>query len=196
MIEGQKAVHRLFRTSGGKPPVAPEIIQERARGCHHQCPPPFFPSRGENRFPFRLDSAVRRCEDTIVREAAIPDSPESKKAVFRKLVDLYAAGDVSSLDQLLAPDYVGHVAAGDRDLEGFRQSILFFHDLFVYTMNSFRIEDQLVDGEKVVTRMTADVKVRETGEPVRLMGINIARIVDGKLVEEWNTWEQMKAANS
>ena len=44
--------------------------------------------------------------------------------------------------------------------------------------------------------MTADVKVRETGEPVRLMGINIARIVDGKLVEEWNTWEQMKAANS
>jgi ketosteroid isomerase-like protein len=128
-----------------------------------------------------------------MHKAATHDSPESRKAVFRELVDLYAAGDISALDRLIAPDYVGHVATGDRDLEGFRQSILHFHNLFVYTENSFRIEEQLVDGEKVVTRMTAEVKIRETGEPVTLMGINIARIVDGKLVEEWNTWEQMKA---
>jgi len=128
-----------------------------------------------------------------MHSAAANDSPESRKAVFRKLVDLYAAGDISALDQLIAPSYVGHVAAGDRDLEGFRQSILYFHNLFVYTASSFRIEDQLVDGEKVVTRMTANVKLRETGEPVTMMGINIARIVDGRLVEEWNTWEQLNA---
>lgn len=121
------------------------------------------------------------------------DSPEAKKAVFRKLVDIYAAGDVSALDEVVAPDYVGHPSAGDRDLEGLRQSILYFHNLFMYTKDSFRIEDQLVEGEKVVTRMTAHVRVRESGEPVTLLGINIARIVDGKLVEEWNTWEQTKA---
>lgn len=121
------------------------------------------------------------------------DSPESRKAVFRKLVDLYAAGDVAALDQVVAPNYVGHPSAGDRDREGLRESILYFHNLFIYTKDSFRIEDQLVDGEKVVTRMTANVRIRETGEPVTLLGINIARIVDGKLVEEWNTWEQLKA---
>ncbi|MBS1804917.1 MAG: nuclear transport factor 2 family protein [Acidobacteria bacterium] len=121
------------------------------------------------------------------------DSPESRKAVFRRLVDLYAAGDVSALDQVVAPNYVGHPSAGDRDLQGLRESILYFHSLFVYTKDSFQIEDQLVDGEKVVTRMTANVRVRETGEPLTLLGINIARIVDGKLVEEWNTWEQTKA---
>ena len=76
------------------------------------------------------------------------------------------------------------LSAGDRDLEGFRQSILYFHKLFVFTQDSFRIEDQLVDGEKVATRMTAHVTIRETGEPVTLLGINIARIVDGKLVED------------
>ena len=128
-----------------------------------------------------------------MHDATSQDSPESRKAVFRKLVDIYAAGDVSALDQLIAPNYVGHPSAGDRDLEGLRQSILYFHNLFIYTSDSFRIEDQLVDGEKVVTRMTAHVRVRETGEPVTLLGINIARIVDGKLVEEWNTWEQTKA---
>ena len=128
-----------------------------------------------------------------MHNAMTQDSPESRKAVFRKLVDLYAAGDVSALDQLVAPNYVGHPSAGDRDLEGLRQSILYFHNLFIYTRDSFRIEDQLVDGEKVVTRMTANVHIRETGEPLTLLGINIARIVDGKLVEEWNTWEQTKA---
>ena len=78
---------------------------------------------------------------------------------------------------------------------GFRQSILHFHKLFIYTKDTFRVEDQLVDGEKVATRMTANVRIRETGEPITLMGINIARIVDGKIVEEWNTWEQLKTPN-
>jgi len=121
------------------------------------------------------------------------NSPESRKAVFRTLVDLYAAGDVASLDRVIPPEYVGHTAAGDRDREGFLQSILYFHNLFIYSTDSFIVEDQLVDGEKVVTRMTAHVRSRETGEPITMLGINIARIIDGKIVEEWNTWEQLKS---
>lgn len=124
------------------------------------------------------------------------NSPESRKATFRALVDLYAAGDVSALDQVIPPDYAGHTSAGDRDREGFLQSILYFHNLFVYTKDSFIIEDQLVDGEKVATRMTAHVRSRKTGEPITLLGINIARILDGKIVEEWNTWEQLQIPQS
>jgi ketosteroid isomerase-like protein len=122
------------------------------------------------------------------------DDAEAKKAVFRRLVELYAVGDLSGLDEVIAPDYVGHASAGDRDLEGFRQSILYFHNLFVYGADSFTVNDQLVDGDKVATRMTAYVKVRATGEDVTLIGINIARIVDGKIQEEWNTWEQLQGA--
>ncbi|MBL8229155.1 MAG: ester cyclase [Bryobacterales bacterium] len=68
--------------------------------------------------------------------------------------------------------------------------------MFIYAPDSFRIEDQLVDGEKAVTRINANVRVRETGEPVTLLGINISRIVDGKIVEEWNTWEKMLGNDS
>lgn len=128
-----------------------------------------------------------------MNDAAVNDSSESRKAVFRRLVDIYAAGDLSALDEVIAANYVGHASAGDRDLEGFRQSIKYFHGLFVYDNDSFQVNDQLVDGEKVATRMTAHVKLRATGEPVTLIGINIARIVDGKIVEEWNTWEQLQA---
>lgn len=129
-------------------------------------------------------------------DVAVNDSPESKKAVFRRLVEIYAVGDLSALDQLIAPNYIGHASAGDRDLEGFRQSIKYFHNLFVYGKDSFEVNDQFVEGEKVATRMTAHVTMRATGEPVTLIGINIARIVDGKLVEEWNTWEQLQVPKS
>lgn len=125
-------------------------------------------------------------------DAAANDSPESRKALFCRLVDMYAAGELSALDELIAPNYIGHASAGDRDLEGFRQSIKYFHNLFIYDKDSFEVNDQFVEGDKVATRMTAHVKVRATGEPVTLIGINIARIVDGKLVEEWNTWEQLQ----
>ena len=125
---------------------------------------------------------------------AVSDTPESRKAVFRRLVDIYASGDMTTLDELIAPHYVGHVSAGDRNREEFRDSIKYFHNLFVYGKDSFRVEDQLVDGEKVATRMTARVQVRATGEHITLLGINIARIVGGQLVEEWNTWEQLQGA--
>ena len=122
---------------------------------------------------------------------AASDTPESRKSVFRRLVDIYATGNLSALDEVIAPNYLGHASAGDRDFEGFRQSIQYFHSLFVYDEDSFQVNDQFVEGEKVATRMTAHVKVRATGEPITLIGINLARIVDRKIVEEWNTWEQL-----
>jgi predicted SnoaL-like aldol condensation-catalyzing enzyme len=115
------------------------------------------------------------------------------KAIFRRLVDLWAAGDVAALDEVVAPDYIGHPAKGDRNLDGLRRDIEEYHRL--HSQCSYRIEDQMVDGEKVITRMTGVVTPRDGGEPVRITGINIARIVDGKLAEEWNTWEQLGTAN-
>lgn len=124
---------------------------------------------------------------------SVNDASEARKAVFRRLVEMYATGHLSALGEIIAPDYVGHASAGDRDFEGFRQSILYFHGLFIYDKDSFEVNDQFVEGEKVATRMTARVKVRATGEPITLIGINLARIVGGKIVEEWNTWEQLQA---
>lgn len=120
------------------------------------------------------------------------DTPESKKAVFRRLVDIYATGNLSALEEVIAPNYVGHASAGDRDFDGFRKSIQYFHSLFVYDKDSFVVNDQFVEGDKVATRMTAHVKMRETSEPITLIGINLAHIVGGKIIEEWNTWEQLQ----
>lgn len=139
--------------------------------------------------PGRIDPKDYKMERHVAT-----DTPESRKAVFRRLVDIYATGDLAALHEVIAPNYIGHASAGDRDFEGFRQSILYFRNLFIYDENSFEVNDQFVEGEKVATRMTAHVKVRESGEPITLIGINLARIVGGKIVEEWNTWEQLQTA--
>jgi ketosteroid isomerase-like protein len=122
----------------------------------------------------------------------VNDSPEAKKAVFRHLIDIYARAAVDELEAFIAPDYIGHTAAGERDLAEFRKSIINFHAIFDYNRNSFVVEDQLVEGDKVATRMTAHVRMRETGEPVTMLGINLAIIKGGKIREEWNTWEILK----
>ena len=54
----------------------------------------------------------------------------------------------------------------------------------------------LVDGDKVATRMTAHVRSRESGEAMTMIGINLAVIRDGQVVEEWNTWEMVQSAQS
>lgn len=124
------------------------------------------------------------------------DTPEGRKAVFRRLVELYARADVDALEALIATDYVGHTSAGDRDWAEFRQSILNFHQIFEYAPDSFIVEDQFVDGDKVATRMTAHVRSRETGAPSTMIGINLAVIRGGKIVEEWNTWEMVQSQES
>jgi predicted SnoaL-like aldol condensation-catalyzing enzyme len=121
-------------------------------------------------------------------------SADSNKALFRHAVDQWATGDMSALDQVVAPGYIGHTSTGDRDIEGLRQRIQAFHKL--YSSMSFHIEDQMTDGDKVITRMTAHATMRDNGKSVKLMGINISRIANGKIVEEWNTWEPVKSGGT
>ena len=124
------------------------------------------------------------------------ETPEAKKAVFRRLIDLYARADVDTMETLIAPNYTGHTSAGERDWAEFRQSILNFHQIFDYAADAFVIEDQFIDGDKVATRMSANVRNRETGEPMTMIGINLAVIRGGQVVEEWNTWEMVQSPQS
>lgn len=62
----------------------------------------------------------------------------------------------------------------------------------------FTIEDQIVAGDKVATRWTAAGTnsgalrpVPATGRQVRISGLIMDRVVDGKAVERWEQWDQM-----
>lgn len=114
-------------------------------------------------------------------------------------IDGLNRGDVSSADKAFASDCVIHINGSPEPnlgVEGFKQMvsglIAAFPDL------QFTIEDQIVAGDKVATRWTAVGthsgalgSVPATGRKVRVGGLILDRVVDSKVVERWELWDQM-----
>ena len=107
-------------------------------------------------------------------------------------------GDVSVADAAFAPDCVVHFTGMAEPLRGvgaFKELVggmlAAFPDL------RFTVEDQLVQGDRATFRWRATGThsgplgaVPPTGKPVAIEGIVIDRIVDGKVQERWEQWDQ------
>jgi len=111
----------------------------------------------------------------------------SGKELFRRYVTVWESGDLGDLGSLLHADYVGHPSWGDRDQQVLRQRIGEFHR--IYRDVRFRIEDQLAEGDKVASRLIATATRAADGQAVVLYGLNISRVAEGRLIEEWMAWE-------
>ena len=120
-------------------------------------------------------------------------------AYERTWIDGVNRGDVSAADKAFARDCVIHINGSPEpnlSLDGFKQMIAgllgAFPDLRI------TIEDQIVSGDKVATRWTAEGtnngafgSVSATGRRMRIGGLILDRVVDGKVVERWEQWDQM-----
>jgi serine phosphatase RsbU (regulator of sigma subunit)/predicted ester cyclase len=109
------------------------------------------------------------------------------------LKSLYVDGDLDAIDEMLAPDFV------DRSLlpghgpsrEEFKQLGV---ELFAaFSFADFTIEDQIVQGDKVVTKFSTRcthrgefLGVPPSGEVGEYSSIRIHRIVEDKIAEEWS----------
>jgi len=103
-----------------------------------------------------------------------------------------------SLDEVYTPDVVWHNPEGDiQSIEQAKQFVAMFKTAFPDM--SATVEDVVAEGDKVVTRVTIrgthQGEVEEFGPPtgrqVETQGITIHRIDGGKIVEEWNSWDNM-----
>ena len=114
-------------------------------------------------------------------------SAEERKLVVRRYIEVWQNGSLEALSELIADGYAGHPASGDRDIDGLKIRIAQFRA--AYPDMRFTIEDQLSEGNRVATRMTATGTSSATGKPVRLSGLNISRFMGHRIVEEWPVWE-------
>ena len=112
---------------------------------------------------------------------------DALKDLFRRYVAIWQSGEVERLAEVIHPAYAGHPASGDRDAEGLRQRILAFKGLYPDVV--FTFGDQLAEGDRVASRMTARATRAADGQRVVLHGLNISRIRDGRIAEEWMAWE-------
>jgi predicted ester cyclase len=124
---------------------------------------------------------------------------ESKALARRVLEEMFNKGNLDVADELLAPNYVDHDPAMPEDIhgpEGFKQYVSGYRSAFSDLHLTF--EDQIAEGDKVVTRWTGTGThdgelsgIAPTGNRVTLPGMEIVRISGGKLVEGWEGYDTM-----
>jgi steroid delta-isomerase-like uncharacterized protein len=127
-------------------------------------------------------------------------SAEENKALARRVIEeMFNRGNLGVADELLAPDYVDHDPAMPDDVrgpEGFKEYVRAYRSAF--SDIHIRIEEQIAEGDKVVTRWTGTgthdgdlAGIAPTGNRVTLPGMEIVRISEGKLVEGWEGYDSM-----
>ena len=118
-------------------------------------------------------------------------SEENKRVMRRAFEEIIGRGNLHYVDEAFASDFVGHDTAGETfTRDDFRQGVLELHNAF--SDPRVTIEDQLADGDKVVTRWRArgvhSGMFRgnpATGRSVSITGISIDRIANGTILESW-----------
>ena len=97
-----------------------------------------------------------------------------------------ARGDMALAPQRYAEDFVDHVGRVEyRGLEGVRRSTELYRRLFDDL--AFDVVDQVAEGDRVASRWVLTGSNR--GRPVRLWGITISRLRDGRIVEDWSAFD-------
>jgi steroid delta-isomerase-like uncharacterized protein len=127
-----------------------------------------------------------------------PSDPGSANAALARKVflEIYTAGHTDLVDQLYADDFVDDSPGGGRGHELIKQAVVDFHqacpDLH------FEIEDVFSTGDKVVIRYVAlgtqtgpYGRIPPTGKSIRVRGITIFQVVNGRIKTEWTEYDRL-----
>ena len=122
---------------------------------------------------------------------------EQNKALVRRVVEeLVNKGNFSLLDELVDSDYtyyeptVGEIQGRD----GYRSLVSMYRSAFPDV--TLTINEQIAEGDKVVTHWTARgthqgelMGVQPTGKQVTVQGVVISRIENGKLMQDFESYD-------
>jgi steroid delta-isomerase-like uncharacterized protein len=128
-------------------------------------------------------------------------SVDENKSIVRRFVDeVWNQGNLAVIDELVAPNFVGHghgsrkgTSSGPENTREFIEMCRSaFPDLHV------AIEWQVAEGDLVATRWTLSgtqrgqfMGVQPTGKRVTVSGTIFDRIDSGKVAEEWIDWDRL-----
>jgi len=115
------------------------------------------------------------------------EETEANKRIVRRYYEVFTGRDLAALDSLFASDFVGHsVDYGAYTLDDMRRGIAREHEDM--PDDETIIEEQLAEGDRVVTRWRYRWKhdsplfgERPTGEWLTMEGVQIDRVVGGKM---------------
>jgi serine phosphatase RsbU (regulator of sigma subunit)/predicted ester cyclase len=119
-------------------------------------------------------------------------SVDENKALVRRFLEAQAEGDLDKVKEMMAPDFVDHSLRPGQDSgrDGYVQAVA--EDLASFSDVHQTVEEQLADGDKVISRITIRgthdreeyFGRRPTGKEYEVTSITIHRIVGAKIAEE------------
>ena len=125
-------------------------------------------------------------------------STQNKLVLRRFFEEIFNQGNLAAADEIVDANYLNHNAAPGETpgRAGLTQFVTYLHAAF-RDLN-FTIEDQIAEGDKVVTRWNATgihqggfAGVPATGKPVVITAINIHRVAGGQIQEGWLNWDAL-----
>jgi steroid delta-isomerase-like uncharacterized protein len=122
---------------------------------------------------------------------------DQNKAIVRRAFEEPWKGKLDVVDELVASQYIGHDPANPEPLhgpEGVKEFISSYRGAFPDAR--ITVEDQLAEGDLVATRWSGRgthegelMGVEPTGKQVTVSGLTISRLENGKIVEEFQNWD-------
>lgn len=123
---------------------------------------------------------------------------KNKSLVQRSYQEIWSKGNYALITELYAPDFVLYdpLTPGVQGAAGYQQYVMGLRTPFPDL--TFTVEEQIAEGDKVVTRWIARgtqqsefMGIPATGQEGIVSGITISRIMDGKIVEERSNWDAL-----
>jgi steroid delta-isomerase-like uncharacterized protein len=124
-------------------------------------------------------------------------SSEQNKKIVRRAFEEPWQGNLDVVDELTARDYIGHDPANPEPLrgpEGVKEFISSYRAAFPDAR--ITVEEQVAEGDLVATRWSGRgthegelMGIQPTGKQVTVSGLTISRLKGGKIVEEFQNWD-------
>ncbi|MBE7553639.1 MAG: ester cyclase [Anaerolineales bacterium] len=126
-------------------------------------------------------------------------STETNKTVLKRFFEeLFNRGDLSVADEIVGANYVNHNAVPGETpgREGLKAFVTYLRTAFPDV--HFTVEDQIAEGDKVVTRWSVTgtqqgefAGIPATGKPINVTAINIHRVSNDQIQEAWLNWDTL-----
>jgi steroid delta-isomerase-like uncharacterized protein len=122
---------------------------------------------------------------------------ENKDLARRSWEMLVNQQNPDAIDELYTPNFVWHEP--DEDIQGPEEARQFL-GMYLSAFPDMRVsvEDEIAEGDKVVTRWTIRgthrgelMGIAPTDEQVEIKGITIHRIEGGRIAEEWERYDNL-----
>ncbi len=117
---------------------------------------------------------------------------EANKALVREFFAIIDRGDITALDGVLAPDFRLHLAGMPGPLDRAAATGMLAGLLAGMPGVRHQLHDLVAEGERVAVRLEAVgthggdfLGVPASGRPLRVAAINLFRVQDGRLTDQW-----------